>query len=216
VPGDRILAIDGRQVAVLSEDEVRSLIVGPPGSEVELLVGQSNTGSFLGGLSESHHKVVLTRRLIDFNDISPSPSSVFSQSPGLSPQSSFTASQPQQFAGVGVLLSQDFTSDLCEVKSLNPVGAAALSGRVKIGDRLLKIDGQSLLGQSLIDVSRRIQVRVSLQAQRAQNLVHSLTELVLETSHIFSGQQDLRFDWCCSGPQIFHLEECGTWRRRWS
>jgi hypothetical protein len=144
----------------LSEDEVRSLIVGPPGSEVELLVGQSNTGSFLGGLSESHHKVVLTRRLIDFNDISPSPSSVFSQSPGLSPQSSFTASQPQQFAGVGVLLSQDFTSDLCEVKSLNPVGAAALSGRVKIGDRLLKIDGQSLLGQSLIDVSRRIQVRV--------------------------------------------------------
>ena len=159
--GDRILAIDGRQAAVLSEDEVRSLIIGPPGSQVELLVGQSSTGSFLGGLSESQNKVTLTRRLIDVNDMSQSPSSVLSQSPGLSPQSSFTASQPQQqLAGVGVLLSQDIASELCTVKSLNPVGSAALSGRVRLGDKLLKIDGQSLLGLSLSDISRRIQVRV--------------------------------------------------------
>ena len=32
------------------------------------------------------------------------------------------------------------------VSSLNPVGAAANDGRIKVGDRILKVDGHSLRG----------------------------------------------------------------------
>jgi hypothetical protein len=89
--GDRLLQIDGVDITLLTEDDVRSLIIGPPGSSVELRMAQSNTGSFLGkcvphhmrihvtsslklevtllscegGLSEHQRKVVLIRQCID-------------------------------------------------------------------------------------------------------------------------------------------------------
>ena len=59
--------------------------------------------------------------------------------------------------GVGVLLFQE-NNGKCAIKSMNPGGAAARDGRVRIGDHVLKIDGWSCHGMSLADVSRRIQV----------------------------------------------------------
>ena len=164
--GDRLLAIDGTPVAPLQEEQVRRMLTGAPGSQVELMLGKAAGGHFFGSFQEERHKVVLTREFMDAGNPSRT-SNVDPTSPAMSvsPQSSFSVRTPlmagQAPGSLGLLLAQDTPQDgnfgTCFVKSLQPNGAAAMNGRLRIGDEVLSIDGFECDGHSLSQISSRIQ-----------------------------------------------------------
>lgn len=60
-----------------------------------------------------------------------------------------------QTAGVGLLLIQETMDDAIFVKDIVADGAAAIDGRISVGDQILSIDGESLLGLGLNSVWER-------------------------------------------------------------
>src|SRR3954454_3403021 len=114
------------------------------------------------------------------------------------------------FEGVGIQLNQDEKTK--EIEVITPIeGSPAFKAGVFAGDIILKVNGESIAGQNIQDVTKRIKgkvgtpvtLRVRHTTGEEVDLTMSREEIVMSTVKGFKRQQSGEWDWYVSqDPKI--------------
>ena len=148
--GDRLVEIDGKQVNRLSGSELKSLLMGLPGSSCEVRIQHQN-----GTLDNV--KLVRTSR--------DEPSSHAGQTVGITSEMSLdeaafasaaSRGERKRKVGLGMVLNDIDGGEGLTIRKVKRGSASGLSGKVQTGDRLLSIDGTSLDGISRDEIEKLV------------------------------------------------------------
>ena len=106
-----------------------------------------------------------------------------------SPPRNQSASAQNQVCGVGILFTQDAKGEN-KITKVVPGSPAAASGRVRVGDILVKVNGYSVVGKSVSDIVSMI------QGPQGSRVEISLTSSESKSWNVVSAPfQELPFDY---------------------
>ena len=148
--GDRLTEIDGKQVHLLSGSELKSLLMGFPGSVCTVRVQHQN------GMSED---VNLVRAAKDEPLKPAGPLYGITTEMSLD-EVAFAAAaskgERKRKVGLGMVLNEDDGGEGLAIRKVKQGSASALSAKVRAGDRLLSIDGTSLGGLGRQEIEKLV------------------------------------------------------------
>ena len=113
---------------------------------------------------------------------------------------------PSSMAGVGLLVEQEEGAEDVIVSKVTEGGAAAKDGRIRVGDKLISVDGRSIAGMQMPQifkiVSGPVGSSVTLQLQRATN--QGAERVDRDLPHIFDSDYEYSVSLQRCVPEALH------------